>query len=174
MKTIPLTRGQFALVDDEDFERVSKLKWYALKCIRDGQVCWYGARTRPGHRTMLLHRFVMDAPSGVKVDHKDGNGLDCRRHNLRLCTNAQNSANSSKKKGTSSYKGVYLDKDGPAKNRWVASIMANNTYTWLGRHETEEEAARAYDSAARAKFGEFACVNFPQDGESCAMRRATR
>jgi hypothetical protein len=171
MKEIPLTCNQTAIVDDEDFERVSKLKWRAMKCIRDGQIRWYGAHSNPDHTTTLLHRFVMNAPAGMQVDHRDGNGLDCRRHNLRVCTNAQNAANSAKKKGSSTYKGVYLDRDAATARRWAAHIRVNYAYKWLGRYVTEEEAARAYDDAARAAFGKFACVNFPQDGEAYALRQ---
>ena len=176
MKEIKLTKGQVALVDDEDYESVAKYKWQAsLSCT--GRT-WYASRTvtMSGKRTMIrLHQVILSAPSGFHVDHKNRNGLDCRRSNLRLATRCGNAANRSlRSDNTSGFKGVYR-KHNPAfagrKYCWAAQIRHNYKYSCIGYFKTAEEAARAYDVKAREFFGEFAWLNFPdieaaKDGKS--------
>jgi len=116
----------------------------------------------------LLSRLVLDADKNTLVDHINGNPLDCRRDNLRLadaCENAFNTALVSN--NTSGYKGVYFHK---ASGRFHASIRAYGVRIFLGYYDDIEEAAGAYDRAARFFHGEFACVNFPRPGEQCCRR----
>lgn len=110
--------------------------------------------------TIFLHHAVLNVPSYIHIDHVDGNGLDCRRQNLRLANNSLNHANIGKMRGeyTSKYKGVHWRKD---RRRWSAEIKVEYRKIKLGCYETECEAAVAYDAAALFHFGEFAKTNFP-------------
>ncbi|MCB1469043.1 MAG: HNH endonuclease [Rhizobiaceae bacterium] len=149
MKTIPLTGGGYAIVDDEDYERVSACKWWTQKG-KGG--CLYAVRSRG----QLLHREIMRVGPGQFVDHINRDGLDNRKANLRVCTNAQNMANQAKRKGTSSrYKGVHVTASG----KYVATIESAGTILHLGTFREEERAARQYDRAARVFFGNFARTN---------------
>ncbi|HEU4344816.1 MAG TPA: HNH endonuclease [Candidatus Binatia bacterium] len=154
MKTILLTRGKVAVVDDEDYERVSAFKWFAMSSQRGP---WY-ARRDVKRRAVLLHRVIMNAPEGVEVDHINGDGLDCRKTNLRLATRSQNQHNKTKyKRNKSGFKGVCWHR---ASDRWLAQIRVDAKNIYLGVFATPEEAARAYDVAAQKHHGEFCRVNF--------------
>lgn len=161
MKTIPLTQGYSAIVDDDDFDRVSQFKWVAWVKKREGKTEVYAIRTfrRPHkqQRTVQLHRFVMDVWDGRLVDHRNHDSLDCRKVNLRVCTHAQNTMNSRKRRdGSSQYKGVrFISK----LKKWSVRITVNGQRRYVGFYLSEEEAARAYNDAARQHFGEFACLN---------------
>jgi hypothetical protein len=110
-----------------------------------------------------MHRLITGAPAGVEVDHRNGNGLDNRRSNLRLATTSQNQGNQRlSRANTSGFKGVHWDKH---RAKWKASIAGDNNDKHLGHFTDPSEAAHAYDSAARLRFGRFASVNFPQLGE---------
>lgn len=155
-KEIELTKGKVALVDDEDFETVRRHKWFAMPA---GDL-WYAARTSslPVRKIILLHRFILDAPADALVDHKNQNGLDCRRNNMRLATKVQNGRNRDKPKNNKSgYKGVSWHKQ---KKKWRAYIIADSGYRHLGYFGTPEEAAITYDEAAKSLHGEFARTNF--------------
>lgn len=148
MREIPLTQGKVALVDDEEFERLAGFKWRVMKTPYN----YYAAR---GHDT-LMHRSLLCAKAGQDVDHKNGNGLDNRRDNLRLCTRGQNNANTHKPTRNSlGYRGV--NKNG---RNFCAMIQVNLKRIYLGTFTSTEEAAREYDRAARTHFGEFAKLNF--------------
>jgi hypothetical protein len=154
-KELPLTQGKIAIVDDGDFLEVSRWKWTWTPNQRgDG----YAARwERHGKRRIkiYLHRFLMDAEPGQQVDHVNGDSMDNRRANLRVCTAMQNYANRRCTTGaTSRYRGVYRDR---RRGRWCARVSD----AWLGSFDSEEAAARAYDTAAVKRFGEFARLNFP-------------
>lgn len=108
-------------------------------------------------REIAIYRLIMDAPDGMDVDHQNHNPLDNRRCNLRICTEQQNMRNRRKLTPTSSkYKGVFWDK---GSGKWRASIMVSGMTKWLGSFTNEMTAAQAYNSAARALFGDFACIN---------------
>lgn len=157
-REIPLTRGMVALVDDEDYGWLSQWKWYYSG---RGYVC-RNVR-RDGKNVLLpMHRVIMGEPVGLEVDHKNHNKLDCRRANLRIATHAQNQQNGKKQKTNTSsrYKGVSRHR---RTTRWVGGIGYRGRWTYLGVFLTEEDAARAYDAKACEYFGEFACLNFPEE-----------
>lgn len=152
---VQLTQGKVALISPEDGGRVLARKWHA---IWTGHA-WYAASGWGGKR-LYLHRFLMDAQRGRYVDHKNGNGLDNRRGNLRDCSQSQNMANMAKwKVGPSGFRGVFFDHRG-RKKPWSASLTCAGKKQYLGCYQTAEEAAHAYDNAARKVFGEFARTNF--------------
>jgi hypothetical protein len=152
VKEIPLTQGKVALVDDEDFERVNRFKWCATK----SKYSHYARRTL---KSISMHRMIISAPSGFDVDHINGNGLDNRRENLRICTRSQNQWNMNNvRKGSSNYKGVSWNK---CALKWAAIIQKNYKTYFLGYFESEIEAAENYDAKARELFGPFAKTNFP-------------
>jgi hypothetical protein len=160
VKEISLSRGYFALVDDDDYERVMAAgPWHA--CPR-GRTA-YGQHnvrcdTARGWTTQGLHQFITD---WSYVDHENGNGLDNQRSNLRQSTAAQNSHNRRTRiDSTSGFKGVFKQA-GCMSKPWRAQIALSGKKKHLGMYATPEEAARAYDAAAAELFGEFARLNFP-------------
>jgi len=151
---IPLTQGKFAIVDAEDYDRLSQYKWCAAK----DRELFYAHQGSNG-TTVSMHREIMHAPKGVICDHTDQNGLDNRKSNLRLCTSAQNQYNKRPKKGCASrYKGVVLRRDC---KRWRAQIGYHRKRIHLGDFDNQMEAAMAYDDKAAELFGEFAWLNSP-------------
>jgi hypothetical protein len=165
MKLIPLTQGHFAIVDDADFENVNQHKWsyhhtgYAMRQVR----------VRPGRggqKNEWLHRRLMQPGEGLEVDHINHNKLDNRRANLRVCTKQQNRQNRKAYKGTSSgFKGVTWN---TREQKWYVKISVNGQRKHIGVFDSAEDAARAYDVAAREHFGAFACLNFPSKDEQSA------
>lgn len=159
-RQIPLTQGLVAIVDEADAIAVLAYRWHAY---RDGRTFYAKReiRRQDGSRTTLrLHNFLT---GWSMTDHRNGDGLDNRRSNLRQATTAQNNANLRRGvRNTSGFKGVNWSKKSSV---WRAEIRANGQSRFLGHHSTPEEAARAYDAAARELHGEFACLNFPRIGE---------
>jgi len=163
MKTILLTQGQVALVDDDDYEMVVAFRWYAQ--WQPKAETFYAVRHAPRvngkQTTILMHRSIMQPDSGFEIDHRNHDGLDNRRSNLRVATGGQNQGNQRPQLGrTSRFKGVYFDK---RNQKWRAQIMVDGRKRHLGRFTDETNAARAYDAAALTHFGEFALVNFRQE-----------
>lgn len=160
MKEIKLSQGKVALVDDKDFEELSRYKWYAAQ--RENYTI-YAIRTigtKPNHKTIRMHRQIMKARKGQQIDHLDGNGLLNVRSNLRLCTNSQNQQNKRKRKNCSSkFKGICWHKN---RKKWEVYISLNKKLYYLGYFDDEIEAAKAYDRKAKEFFGEFARLNFPE------------
>jgi hypothetical protein len=155
MKEIPLTQGKVALVDDADYEWLGKMKWYAFRNGK-GRI-YYAARKKLG-RVVFMHRDIMGVAGKIEIDHRDSNGLNNQRHNLRVCTHSENMKNIKKyKPSTSGYKGVNFDKK---VGRFRARIRVNLKLISLGYFDDPAEAARVYDKAARQYFGEFANTNF--------------
>ena len=153
MIRVPLTRGFIAIVDNVD-ARLAKFRWFANE-VR-GRI--YARRSLPDGGTELLHRAVLQVAPKIRVDHILGNGLDCRRKNLRVATNAQNLHNRGKQSNnTSGFKGVSR-----LRERWRATIQNNGRWQHLGVFNSREEAARAYDRAAARMHGKFARLNFPR------------
>lgn len=154
---IPLTKGKFAVIDASDLHIVAGFEWHVG---RKRELDY--AESIINGRTVLMHRLLMNAEQGDDVDHRDSNGLNNVRSNLRVCTRQQNMMNRRKLKiGSSRYKGVCLSKPGRTRP-WLASIKINRKSKNLGWHATEEDAARAYDKSAKELFGEFAHLNFPE------------
>lgn len=155
MKEIKITQGKIALVDDDMFEFLNQWKWVALR----GKNTWYAWRSEGGHsgrKTFHMHRIIINAPEGMQVDHANGDGLDNRRENLRLCTNSQNQHNTRKRKdNTVGFKGVI--KDG---RKYIAVIHVEGETFRLGSFYDPKEAAHAYDEAAKKHYGDFAKTNF--------------
>ena len=150
---ISLTQGKVAIIDDVDWPLVAPYKWYADKKPRLREQ-WYAAAKIKGKR-VRLHKFLTGWPM---TDHRDGDGLNNRRSNLRPCDTQQNQFNCGKCAGsTSQFKGVCVTPYG----HWRASIRKDYKLRDLGTYKTEEDAARAYDAAASELFGEFARLNFP-------------
>lgn len=164
---IDLTRGYRTLIDAADFERVSVGYWN-LHVTQKGAA--YAQGRFPGSRKVVaLHRFLIGAAGGQVVDHVNGNGLDNRCANLRLCDPIQNAANSRRPTGASGYRGVFA-----AGQKWSALIGGGSERRYLGVFDTAEAAARQYDNAARIEFGEFAVLNFPKAGERGAAEVAIK
>jgi hypothetical protein len=157
MKTVELTRGFAATVDDEDFERVICIPWHVSGTF--GRP--YARNTtwiRGAARYTYMHKLIIEAESWQRVDHIDGNTLNNCRNNLRLATIQQNNFNRNKstRSKSSKFKGVSWD---ASRQKWMASIMWSGRSMTLGRFEDERTAALAYNDAARSIFGEFAKVN---------------
>jgi hypothetical protein len=158
VKTIPLTQGKEALVDDCDYEYLMRWKWHFLRRGGTG----YAKRNRTsGCDQKLMHRLIagrcgLDVDGG-DVDHIDGDGLNNQRSNLRAASRSQNNVNSKRpKNNTSGFKGVYPRSwDGKP----VAQIGVDGRRVYLGTFDDPRDAARAYNDAALKYFGEFACLN---------------
>lgn len=150
---VPLTRGFQAIIDDSDADRVLQFKWQSLRQPRNV----YAVRRAAGV-SIRLHRFILDAPSHLQVDHINRDSLDNRRANLRLCTSQQNSQNSTRPPGQYGYRGIYKCGSG-----YRAVISLNCRLTHSRHYETPAEAALEYDRLAREQHGEFAVLNFPEE-----------
>jgi len=151
MKTIPLTQGKVALVDDDDFERLSEFKWTAMQRKWDGR--WYACRwTKPPRQHIYMHREIMRTHKGIETDHKNGDGLDNQRTNLRNATKSQNGFNSRRKPGASGVRGVHWYK---RHQKWVARIKLHGQEHHLGYFNEIEDAIGAYHRAALDLYGEF-------------------
>lgn len=161
MKEIQLTRGYVALVDDEDYEWLSEYRWYPSKSpttvyavtnIQHGTNDW---------RTMSMHRLILGAKKGDLVDHRDRNGLNNQRDNIRVTSRQVNNINTRvRKDNTSGYRGVSFAK---RMNKWSANIQHDGRQRCLGYFDHAEDAAKAYDAAALTLRGPHAQLNFPEE-----------
>ena len=163
MKEIQLTQGKVAIVDDDDFKRLNKYKWYTVTVDKDANK-YYAARSTWINKKVgcqkMSHVVLNIVDTSTIVDHKDGNGLNNQKSNLRVVTNVQNAQNASlRKDNKSGYKGVTLDKRYGRSDRWKSNIGVNKKLIYLGTFYTKEEAAQAYNIAAVKYFGEFARLN---------------
>lgn len=158
-RLIELTQGKFAVVDECDYESISKFSWSVMK-----NRTWYGyvyyairSTPRPNRKTILMHHEIAKRaglPDAREYDHADRDGLNNTRQNIRLCSRGLNNANRGKRPGTTSkYKGVHWN---ASRSRWIASIQVNGKMFFLGRFDDEKDAANAYAAAALKYFGEFA------------------
>lgn len=150
MKTVALTKGFVAMVDDEDFERVSELKWH-IGDQKKRKTPYAQATTNNPRATVMMHRLVMGLkPGDPEIDHKDRNGLNNQKSNLRFATKLQNQANRPSFGKKWGLKGVYRLRSG----RWQAFLGKSR-----GAFDTQIEAIVAYNEAAKEKYGEFAYLN---------------
>lgn len=153
---IPLTQGQNAIVDVEDYAWLMEWNWFAHK-NREHATFYAWRRDYRAKKQITMQQQITGRKN---IDHKNRNGLDNRKQNLRDCTVLQNARNHRKAQGKSSqYRGVSWDADA---GKWKSEITPNRKRIVLGRFVSEREAARAYDSAAIEHYGEFACLNFAQ------------
>lgn len=140
-------RSGDVLIDFDDLPMVATRKW---RIDVDGYVIG-------GPTSVKLHRFIMNCPSGLQVDHVYQNKLDCRKKRLRICSQTQQAPNRGITSiNSSGYKGVSRH---TSRNKWTAFLMRN----WLGYFDLPEDAAKAYDKAAIVAYGEFAWLNFPEE-----------
>lgn len=155
-REIPLSKGQVALVDEEDYERVSQLAWHAQwNKYTQSYYAKHNYRAAGTEKSIFMHSFLM----GTKADHENHDTLDNRRSNLRPATYAQNAANRRLRRDSASgYKGV--SRHGL---RWRAKIQCEGKRIHLGMFDDPIDAAKAYDIAAKEIFGEFAHLNFPEE-----------
>ncbi len=157
MREIVLTQGKVALVSDEDYEELSKHKWHA----RYNRGLFYACRTVTVSPRREANVYMHQVVCCKGADHKDGNGLNNQRDNLRPATHQQNQFNRGPRLGSCSrFKGVYRDKD---RKKWRACIRISGSKKHIGYFDDELKAATAYDDKARELFGEFAWLNFPTD-----------
>lgn len=168
MREIPLTQGMVALVDDEDYERLSAYRWFgeSSKNGRTGYAVTKIGYGRKGTTSIRMHQLILGpGEPGLEIDHKNCNGLDNQRANLRWATKAQQRANQPVRVDSQSgFKGVNLLHG----KYWAAHIRADGKQRHLGYFPTPEDAARAYDARARELFGDFARLNFPDDSHHVA------
>lgn len=158
---LPVRNGNFgamALIDADDFEKVSSFAWHLRKTDVAGL---YYATAHPvvngktqRNGSIEMHVAVLGRKSGFIIDHKNHNGLDNRKENLRWATTSQNAANRRRGRGKSKFKGVYL-----TNGKWRSIVRFQGKCIHLGMHDTEESAAESYNRAAIELFGEFACLN---------------
>lgn len=151
-KPIELTRGKIAWIDAEDYSLVSRYRWHA----KYSKGNWYAA-ARVSGEIVFMHNLLLGRRDGYEVDHEDQDGLNNQRYNLRHSTYSQNRANvKTRKDNSSGYKGVCFH---PKSGRWRAYIQVNKRWKSLKSYKTPQEAALAYNTAAKEAFGEFAWLN---------------
>jgi len=159
---VTLSNGQVAIVDATDLPLVTPYRWCPMR-KRDGRVYAqaHGPRVNGKQSTILMHALILGTPKGMASDHQNHNGLDNRRSNLRACTNSQNLYNrrANRTHASTPYKGVSTTPYG----RYQVFISAEKVKHYLGCFAIPEEAARAYDTAARRLHGAFALTNFPEE-----------
>jgi hypothetical protein len=161
-RKIYIGEGLFTIVDPSDYYWLNRFHWSP----RRNSNCVYAVRflNEPGEKTKILsmHREILNPPKGRLIDHRNRNPLDNRRVNLRLATHSQNQFNKTKTslKTSSKYVGVYREKHS---NLWATKISHKGKSIWLGRFNSESEAAKAYDVAAKKYRGEFARLNFTRE-----------
>lgn len=159
-REIPLGNSKFAIVDDDMYEYLSQWNWRFIGNYAARSICVNGKNT-----TWAMHHEILPPLQGYEIDHINRNKLDNRRENLRVVTQGQNMANrgpnksSNKTPKRSKYKGVYLFKHYKHRS-WGASIMYQGKRYQLGRFDTEQDAAKAYDMKAKELYGEIAYTNF--------------
>jgi hypothetical protein len=158
-KEIELDKGSIALVDDSDYEWLNQWKWHAQK-DRNTHYAARGQRHYLGKakKTIFMHELLLDCPKGMLRDHKDNNGLNNQRKNLRVVTPSQNACNSTIRRWgkTSRFKGVYFHKNS---SRWMARLGYQGKIYFIGNFYDEIQAALAYDKKAQEIFGDYARLN---------------
>jgi hypothetical protein len=156
-KSIPLSQDKYTIVDTEDYDWLMQWKWYFGGKQYAVRMQYCGMLNGKSKLKMIcMHRLILDTPSGMFTDHVNGNRLDNRRSNLRICTRQQNAYNQMTSKGSSIYKGVTWNKNA---EKWQAQIRYANTNYYLGCFTDEVKAACAYNDAAVRLHRSFARLN---------------
>lgn len=169
---IQLTQGMVAIIDKEDYGKVCSYKWFAVRSRGN----YYAAAHGVNRETIKMHRVIMGVVnSKIICDHKDHNGLNNRKENIRICSNSENVKNTTSRKNTTSkYLGVCYKPTRKRKlksghysiseytKKWVAQIQCNGKKFFIGRFLEEKQAALAYNKAATEKFNDFANLNIIQ------------
>jgi len=157
MKIIPLGKGLDAYVDDSDYELVSMFSWWECEGYAVRALPRRGQKNSP---LQMMHVFLLGKEDGREIDHRNGNGLDNQRGNLRQASHSENLANRGKPTGTyaSAFKGVTWSRNA---GKWRAYIKKDYRQKHLGYFELETDAAAAHDTAAKQIYGEFAQTNLP-------------
>jgi len=158
MKLITLSQGKFAQVDDADYDWLNVWKWCASRFKNTYYATRASKRINGKQKTIYMHREILNTPKGKLTDHQDHNGLNCQRHNIRNATHSQNRINTTPY-GYSKYLGVTFSGK-KYKSKFRACIYIKGRRIHLGFFMIEEDAARAYDIAAKQYHGEFANLNF--------------
>jgi len=155
-RLIPLTQGQNAIVDTEDFEWLAQWNWHARYEPRGEKFYAQRKGQAPKYKIILMHREILKCIDSKEPDHKNGNSLDNRKENMRTCTHAQNVRNKRiGKDNKSGFMGAWK-----SKGKWASAITHNKRRHHLGYFNSAREAASAYDQAAKKLHGEFANLNF--------------
>jgi len=172
IRLIDLTKYKFAIVDKEDYERLKIFKWRPRYCSNS----WYAVRCRKvgekkGNILVWMHNVILPPPKGKMIDHRNHNGLNNRKSNLRIATRSENMQNRRKWKTpcSSVFKGVVHRNYHNRRKLWNGYISVNGRTICLGCFMTELEAAMAYDRAALKYHGEFACLNFPRNKDKTRL-----
>jgi len=164
MKEIKLTRGLKAKVDDQDYEWLNQWKWSARKSGNTFYATRHSKTVNGKRHDIIMHRLILNVPKGMQTDHADTDGLNNQRYNIRVCTQRENAQNRKRYKGSASqYKGVHWNLK---TKKWHAHIRFNGKLLYISYHDTEEAAARAYDTKAIELFGDFARTNFNQAAQA--------
>lgn len=158
---ITLSRGLNSIIDESDFDAVAAWRWHAI----DGHGRGFYAAGQPFGKRTYLHRFILGAPKGVFVDHINRNCLDNRRSNLRLCSHKENATAGIRRYGDCEYRGVNKC---PTTGRYIARITRDGSKIYLGRFDTQREAAIVRDMASIMLHGKFAWLNFPDEMAAAA------
>jgi len=160
-KQIALTQSKFAIVDDGDYEYLLQWKWHFQPSITHPEAGYAIRAVSPGEM-LFMHQAVIGRIHGKEIDHRDGNGLNNQRSNLRHATHRQNCFNVGPQRGRK-FKGAYLELGTRHRNKWRCRIKVNGRLLSVGRFPTEIEAAKAFDRSAIVFHGEFARLNFPSE-----------
>ena len=160
---IPLTKSKWTVINESDAVEVTQYNWFCRK----GKNTNYASRHKPGTRggQIHMHCALVDCPDSLDRDHKDRNGLNNTRDNIRIANDSQNAANTRRTNQTG-FRGTYLGKQ---PKTWYAQCRIGGKLTHLGTFSSLDAAAKAYDTAALKEYGEFATLNFPMDAPVLGM-----
>lgn len=167
MITLQLTNGGEVIVDDDTPDAVTGARWFRKNFTRGGSYACRTVSIGGKFKTLMMHRVIMAAPAGLIVDHVNGNAFDNRRENLRIATHGQNSCNKRAMGKGTIFKGISFRND---IQKWGARIALNGRLIHLGHFVSPEDAARAFDEAARMAHGAYGRFNFPRSGEQSALK----
>jgi G3E family GTPase len=163
---LQLPTGEFVFFDREDAALIRRYRWTKLETSHN-----IYAVARGSKGTVYMHRLLLKVKDDLRVDHRDGNGLNNRRRNLRKATSQQNNQNAkARRSGSSKYKGVFWSNSRQIWRIQIQTVEMGKRKTYSDRSTSEVLAAYKYDVLARKYFGEFARLNFPREGELSAVK----